>query len=128
MLSSQFLRCIKLISGQHYNHVAVQNKHANEAVYKKFIESHSEEEIRVANSARGRLRKLKASTKGLRGMPSNLFILHDHRHVKKPLSSYIKFSQERFASGDLAGMSTAERGKLVGREWQALSDSEKKVS
>lgn len=37
------------------------------------------------------------------------------------------FNKDRFASGDFKGVKAIEAAKLAGREWRALSASEKKV-
>lgn len=54
--------------------------------------------------------------------------LQDHRQVTGARGPYIYFSKERFESGDFKGLKLAEAAKLAGREYQALSASEKKVS
>ena len=54
--------------------------------------------------------------------------IKDERAVKRPASSYIQFSINRQASGDFKNISVGERAKLIGKEWKALSESEKKVS
>lgn len=47
--------------------------------------------------------------------------------MKQPRTAYTFFYQDRFASGDFTGISIAESGTLVGKEWHELSDSAKKV-
>lgn len=47
--------------------------------------------------------------------------------MKRPASSYLQFSINRQASGDFRNIPVSERGKLIGKEWKALSESEKKV-
>lgn len=54
--------------------------------------------------------------------------IKDERHVKRPTSPFLHFSINRNASGDFRNISLAERAKLIGQEWKALDESEKKVS
>jgi len=54
--------------------------------------------------------------------------LQDYRQVKGARAAYIFFSKDRFDSGDFKGLKAPEAAKLAGREWKALSASEKKVS
>lgn len=51
----------------------------------------------------------------------------DERIPKAPISSYMLFSMNRQASGDFQHIAVAERGKLLGKEWAALTADEKKV-
>lgn len=106
---------------QHYNHVANQNKAANEAAYKKWVSSHPVEEILKANTARLGLKRL------LR-RPQSFTPLKDDRIVKRPKSGYVAYFQERIASGDLKHMKVGDMGRLVGQEWRGLNSNEKKVS
>lgn len=53
--------------------------------------------------------------------------IQDERAVKRPLTPYIQFSVDRHASGDFRNIGIGERAKLIGQEWKALSESEKKV-
>lgn len=102
---------------KHYNHLANQNKVANANSYRQWIESHTPAIIHEANLARLRLKRLGV----------NAPQLQDHRQVKGLRVSYNFFYQERMQSGDLRGLKIGEGAKLLGREWKALSASEKKV-
>lgn len=55
-------------------------------------------------------------------------LIKDERRPKRPVSAYLQFSINRNASGDFNRISFADRGKLIGQEWKALSESEKKVA
>lgn len=55
-------------------------------------------------------------------------LLEDDRLVKRPVTPYILFSKERYASGDFEKMGISEPAKLIAREWKALDASAKKVS
>lgn len=108
---------------QHYNHLGHQATDAAKADYKRFVESHTPEQIQLANRARHQLRR-KLNVKGT----SKYSQIKDERAVKRPASSFIQFSINRQASGDFRNIPVAERAKLIGQEWKALSESEKKVS
>ena len=102
---------------KHYNHLANQSKVANATAYRQWIESHTPTIIHEANLARLHLRRLGVNT----------VLLQDHRQVKGLRNAYSYFYQGRLQSGDYRGLKLVEAAKLVGREWKALSDSEKKV-
>jgi hypothetical protein len=115
-----FSSCLSSLTEiQSYNHIANQNKTANEIALKQWIESHTPEQIRIANNAR-----LQLKTKNLRGTWHQI---QDDRQPKQPRRALNFFTKERHASGDLKGISLAEAGRLVAREWNALSASERKV-
>lgn len=104
---------------QRLNRLAKDADEENKKAYKKWVESHTPAEIRRANNARRLLKtKLASFPKGQ---------IHDDRAVSQPKSSYILFFQERHASGDLKHLSTIEAAKVAGKEWTALSASDKKV-
>ena len=108
---------------QHYNHLAHQATEAAQAEFKRWVESHTPEQIQLANRARNQLRRkleLKYTHKYSQ--------IKDERAVKRPATAYIQFSVNRQASGDFKNIGVAERAKLIGQEWKALSESEKKVS
>jgi hypothetical protein len=104
---------------QQYNHVANQNKAANAIAYKQWVESHTPEQIRLANNARTQLR-----TKD----PLHTWKpIHDDRRPKRPSTPMVFFAKERYASGDLKGIPLGDNSRLVSREWAALSPSDRKV-
>ncbi len=101
--------------------MANQNKVANEAAYKKWVLSHTVDEIRLANNARMLLkRRLKR--------PRAFTPIKDDRLVKRPATGYANFFKDRVTSGDLRHMTLAARSRLVAQEWRDLNSSEKKVS
>jgi hypothetical protein len=88
------------------------------------VQSHTPLQIKEANSARLLMNK-RAQAAGKKKKACRL--IHDDRAVRQPLNGYGFFFKERNDSGDLSGMSVAERGKLVGQEWKNLSEAQKKV-
>ena len=110
---------------QHYNHLAHTAAESANAEYKRWVESHTPEEIQVANRARMGLRH-KQPPKAGRGR-NKWTAIQDERAIKRPLSAFLQFSVNRNASGDFRNIPVGERAKLIGKEWQALSESEKKV-
>ena len=106
---------------QHWNHVANQNKSANQAMLKDWLESRPVEEITQAQLARKHLRRL-----GVRGQYGSL--LHDERRLKRPVNARNLFYQDRVASGDFRGISNKDRFKMMSDEFAKLSVAEKEVS
>ncbi|KAL8667400.1 MAG: hypothetical protein Q9202_000616 [Teloschistes flavicans] len=104
---------------EHYNHIANENKVANESEYRKWIQSYSPVQIAEANTARLALRK--SSTQGKR-WPK----LQDERLVTRPRSPYNLFYKQRYLTGDFKGMRVAAAAKLIGAEWREMDASQKK--
>jgi len=102
------------------NHRANQNKEANAVAHNKWVESHTPEEIRLANNARRALRRIASKTSKTR-----LPLISDSRQVKRPLQAYAQFVQERFKSGDFQGIPVKEVGGRLATEWKTLSTGEK---
>lgn len=105
---------------KHYNHIANQNKATNQARYREWIRSFTPTQIHEANNARLLLKKKKTSGSWTK--------LEDERLAKRPRNDFSYFVEDRFKSGDFAGMKLGEAAKLMGGEWRALSANEKQVS
>lgn len=111
---------------QHYNHIANGNKAKNEVAYKEWVESHTPEQIRIANSARRNLkRRLQKSGKTT---THGLSLIHDERLARAPAGQYILFTKERYNTGDFKHLKLVDAVKLIADEWKALSASERQVS
>ena len=93
---------------------------ANKLAYKKWILSHTPDEILTANNARKSLGRL---LKRPRKFPP----LHDERLVKRPMPSYMLFHKARSDTGDYKHMALQERVRLIAKEWRELGPTEKKV-
>ncbi|CZT48290.1 uncharacterized protein RSE6_08965 [Rhynchosporium secalis] len=104
-----------------YNRRANENKAENAAAYKKWVESHTPDEIRQANLARAALRRLKGNKAK---KPSNI---KDERQPKRALSAQFFFHRERWASGDLKGIRIPDATALLFKEWNELSPAQKQV-
>ncbi|KAK5120526.1 hypothetical protein LTR85_006181 [Meristemomyces frigidus] len=110
---------------EHYNHLCHTSKEAAQAEYKRWVESHTPEQIQAANRARTTLRrKSKAVETGKRKI-GQWPAIHDERAVKRPLSAFAQFTTNRHASGDFKNITLPERSKLIAQEWKALSENEK---
>ncbi|KAF3000154.1 hypothetical protein E8E13_005466 [Curvularia kusanoi] len=113
------------------NHLAAERNEARAAEYKAWVESHTVDEIRIANNARRLLRKKLAERDSLAGKaptarrPANTDHIPDDRRVKRPLTSFTIFFAERSSSSDFKGIAVTEKAKLIAEEWKALSASEK---
>ncbi|KAI9816391.1 MAG: hypothetical protein M1832_005058 [Thelocarpon impressellum] len=103
---------------EHYNHLANQNKATTDEVRKKWIESFTPDQIREANNARRRLKRLL-------NRPQSYHLIKDERQPKRALSPYVHFYLSRVESGDLKHMSVGDRSRLVRDEWKGLTDAEK---
>ncbi|SMR44613.1 unnamed protein product [Zymoseptoria tritici ST99CH_3D1] len=108
---------------EHFNHVSRTAAEASRAEYKRWVESHSAEEIRLANNARQQLDKKYRTDKGKQ---SAWPLIKDERAVTRPVSAYLHFSNNRQASGDFRNIPVTERVALIAKEWKELSESEKK--
>ncbi|KZF26387.1 hypothetical protein L228DRAFT_279596 [Xylona heveae TC161] len=102
---------------ERYDRIAEKNKANNEAALKKWIESHTPEEIQTANRARRVLsRRLKNK---------KIPILKDDRQVKPPPNHYTLFFKEKYNSTELQSSSFTERGLAIAKAWKELPQSEK---
>ncbi|MCJ1475604.1 hypothetical protein MMC13_004267 [Lambiella insularis] len=102
---------------EHYNHIAHQNKGANQQAYHAWIQSLTPDEIRKANNARNQLTRL-----GVKGYSRNL---KDERQVKRPVQAHSFFLKDRFNSGDMHGMALPDATRLITREWRELDQADK---
>jgi len=112
------------VSVQHYNHLAHTNIEAKRAEFKHWVESHTPEEIAIANTARASLRRQEDRKKG---RMSKFPAIHDERAVKRVISAYVQFNINRQASGDFKHIPMIERSKLISQEWKVLNEDEKRV-
>lgn len=108
---------------QHYNHLAHTKKEAQEAAYKRWVESHTVDEIDVANAARASLRRKDTVKRPVQKWP----FIKDERAVKQPMTAFIYFFMSRQASGDFKNVAVTDRTRLAGQEYKALSEDEKEV-
>ena len=89
---------------------ASQNKLANDAAFRSWLESHTPAEIHAANLARKRLSKS---------------VLKDARLPTRPVNSYALFIKSRYVTG--TGVAVTEQSKQLAAEWKSLSDAERQV-
>lgn len=111
---------------QHYNHLARTQAERSQAEYKRYVESHSVDEIEAANRARLQLNRLYRKPDSNRTV-AKYPLIKDERHVKRPVTGFLLFCIERQKSGDFAHIHSSERSKLVAQEWKVMSEDEKKV-
>lgn len=105
---------------QSYNHAVNQNKAENEAALKSWVESHTPDQIRIANNARRSL--LRAGNKGGHTQ------IPDSRIPKGRATAMALWMGERHASGDLKGLGAVERVRLLAKEWKDVPASVRQVS
>ncbi|KAK5149227.1 hypothetical protein LTR04_007318 [Oleoguttula sp. CCFEE 6159] len=112
---------------EHYNHLANERKAEMEAEYKTWVESHTPEQVRIANKARRRILHLMAKKSAAAQGLSHPRIIKDERQLKRPTSAFALFYTERFASNDFKGIPrVSDAARLTSEEWKALSEGEKK--
>ena len=112
---------------QQYNHQANENKRDNEVAYANWVSQHTPEQIRLANNARSQLRRKLANGKKTKRFGHGFSPIKDDRQVKRPTNAFFKFNTERQQSGELKNIQLTEAVRLVKKEWDALSEGEKKV-
>jgi len=94
--------------------------------YKKWIDSHTPEEIRLANNARKSLKRM--GVKGADAKHSKKYpLLMDPRLPKRPSPAWTLFVTSRWQSGDFKGINITDATKQIMKEWRALPASERKV-
>ncbi|KAF2120515.1 hypothetical protein BDV96DRAFT_641193 [Lophiotrema nucula] len=108
---------------EHYNHLTSERNAARKAEYNAWVRSYTPEQIRIANNARARLRKLLKGKQ--KSAPAHTAKIQDDRQYKKGPTSYAMFIKDRYASGDLKGIGVGEAAKLISNEWKSLSAGEK---
>ncbi|RMZ88256.1 hypothetical protein DV736_g4511, partial [Chaetothyriales sp. CBS 134916] len=116
-------RTISAEERERLNHTANENKGQNEAAYKEWVQSHTPLQIKQANHARDLLRQDGKKN----GKKASYPHIKDERLVKLPHNQFSLFLKDRFESGDLKGLSIAEAGRAVAREWKDLSPAEKRA-
>ncbi|KAI0008043.1 hypothetical protein F4779DRAFT_468936 [Xylariaceae sp. FL0662B] len=104
---------------QRLESVAEGNKRTNAAAYKKWVESHTPEEVSRAINARRMLKKKFNYPVG------QLKLIRDDRLPKKPATSFVLFTKARWASGDFAKTPVTQASKTIGQEWLKLPAEER---
>ncbi|KAI0137001.1 hypothetical protein BJ170DRAFT_38741 [Xylariales sp. AK1849] len=96
-----------------------QNKLANAAAHKAWVESHTPEDIAQAIKARHTLarefnypKKKKTS-------------IRDERQPKRATGPFGYYTKARWASGDFANSKLVDVARAIGQEWRSLSEAEK---
>ncbi|KAM3074132.1 hypothetical protein ACMFMG_003046 [Clarireedia jacksonii] len=113
------LKALSASEIERLNHTANENKAANEVALKKWLATHTPNEIRLANNARAALRKMTGKQ-----VPR---ALSDERIPSHPMGAWPIFVKDRFASGDFAGIAGVEALKLISTEYKALPPAQRKV-
>ncbi|TPX14252.1 uncharacterized protein E0L32_000646 [Thyridium curvatum] len=113
---SRSFKDISSLERQQLQATAEQNRLANLAAYKAWVESHTPEEIAAANNARNRLAKLTNKSHSR---------IADERQPKRPVSAYLCFVKAKWASNDYTGTPAPEVAKAIASEWKGLSGSER---
>lgn len=107
--------------------MAAEVNEAKAVEYKAWVESHTIDQIRIANNARALLRRKLAGKYKSMAYPAHTQQLIDERRPKRTLNPWGFFFTERVTSPDFNGIKIHDRLKLISGEWKALSADEKKV-
>ncbi len=102
---------------------ARDNSAWNASAYQQWINTHTPDNIRLANMARASL----ARTLKTKRVPTRMKPLHDARRVPGRRLAYIWFVMERYGTDDFLGKTMTEAGRILGAEYKALSPAERKV-
>ncbi|KAK7753210.1 hypothetical protein SLS62_004729 [Diatrype stigma] len=107
-----------------FEQLVEQNKQANAAAYKAWVESQKPADIILANNARYMLKRKYNIPK------CQLKVITDDRLPKRPTTAYLHFTKARWTSGDYSDLLSTAGAKQVmtkiGSEWKTLSEAEKK--
>ncbi|KAF2771671.1 hypothetical protein EJ03DRAFT_372631 [Teratosphaeria nubilosa] len=109
---------------ERYNHLAHTAREESQVAFKKWVESHTPDEIAEANRARKALRR-KAEVQRKKGHKIVWVEIEDERAVKGPMTPYAAFNANRQKSPDFNNISFVDRSRLVAQEWKAMSQEEK---
>ncbi|KAH7035295.1 uncharacterized protein B0I36DRAFT_90737 [Microdochium trichocladiopsis] len=106
---------------QRYAEKAEENRRANAAAYKAWVESHTVEEVSAANNARLKLKRLHNYPKG------NVKTIKDERAPKHPTSSFGFFTKAKWASGEFSGGpdGLSSTAGAISTAWKNLSAAER---
>ncbi|KAG9943002.1 hypothetical protein KCU85_g8966, partial [Aureobasidium melanogenum] len=118
VLAQQF-KSISSIEKENLDHSVNELNAKSLREFQEWLSNHTPAQIYEANVARARLRKLLASTS------SKYALIKDDRLVKRPISSYLQYHNERLASGDFRGIPAPDASKTVATEFKAMSATEK---
>jgi len=95
-----------------------KNKTANEINLRNWIDSHTVQEIREANTARNLLKRRHSSP-----VKSHL---PDARFPKARLTAYMAYVKSRYTTGEFEGLTSKDRLAKISTEWKALSPERRK--
>ncbi|KAL4779522.1 hypothetical protein BJX76DRAFT_340525 [Aspergillus varians] len=111
--ATQLAREISADERQRFADVADANRAANAAAYEAWVQSHTPLQILEANKARRRLAKINNK---------KVMLIRDDRLVKRPVSPWILFFQER---RDKNTATVSDMTQNVSAEWKSLPEAEK---
>ncbi|OJD15974.1 hypothetical protein AJ78_03806 [Emergomyces pasteurianus Ep9510] len=100
---------------QRLDEIANSNRAANKTAFEEWVNKHTPLQIKEANAARRKLRRLLNKKRGF-------MELSDGRQPKRPANAYMLFVKEVSASGEV---STSDRMKKSAELWRGLSANEK---
>ncbi|CAK7222882.1 hypothetical protein SCUCBS95973_004987 [Sporothrix curviconia] len=113
---SQAFKALSPLELQRLRDTADQNRAANAAEHKAWVESHTAAQVADANRARTQLNRI-AKTKHR--------VIQDARLPKRPTSSFSLFTKERWATGQFSGHPLADAARTLAAEWKSLPQNQR---
>ncbi|KAG9925663.1 hypothetical protein KCV02_g9656, partial [Aureobasidium melanogenum] len=114
VLAQQF-KNMSSIEKEHLNHQVNEHNAKSLREFQEWLNNHTPAQIYEANVARARLRKLTFDTS------SKYAPIKDDRLVKRPISSFLQYHNERLNSGDFRGIPAPIASKDIATEFKALT-------
>ncbi|TQN75400.1 Mismatch-binding protein cmb1 [Colletotrichum shisoi] len=116
-LNSGLYRNLSSHELQRLEEKAQENRLANIAAYKAWVESHTPIEVAEANRARANMRRIT----GQRAPRP----IRDPRQPKRSSTAFIMFVKARWDTGDFSGVDPVVANRQISEQWHALPESEK---
>ncbi|CCF41514.1 HMG box protein [Colletotrichum higginsianum] len=116
-LNSESYRNLSSYELQRLEEKAKENRLANIATYKTWVESHTPIAVAEANRARANIRRITG-----RRAPRPI---HDERQPKRSSTAFIMFVKARWDTGDFSGVDPVVANRQISEQWNALPESEK---
>ncbi|WQF77837.1 Putative High mobility group box domain-containing protein [Colletotrichum destructivum] len=116
-LNSESYKNLSSYELQRLEEKAKENRLANIATYKAWVESHTPIAVAEANRARANIRRITG-----RRAPRPI---HDERQPKRLSTAFIMFVKARWDTGDFFGVDPVVANRQISEQWNALPESER---
>ncbi|PGH20798.1 hypothetical protein AJ80_03425 [Polytolypa hystricis UAMH7299] len=102
---------------QNLDNQAESNRSANRSAFESWVKAFTPLEIKHANQARRKLRRLVGKPRAYADIP-------DDRQVKRPRTSFMFYMKEAMGRAELSDVKLTERVTQLSQRWKSLSPSE----